>query len=73
MIQIMKCLARRVAAVCAECAAAQRRMDALRVATDRYEPEPDRAPDTYPQFLWRTSGPLLREPSAIARRKKPGP
>jgi hypothetical protein len=29
--------------------------------------QPDSAPQTYGEFLFRTSGPLLHEPSATAR------
>jgi hypothetical protein len=60
-------LARRISAVIAECAYAQRRMTELATAPDRYWLEPDTAPDTYDEFLYRTSGVLRREPSARAR------
>jgi len=46
---------------------AQRRRAALILAPDRYLTEPDKPPDTYPEFLARTHGPLMREPSARAR------
>ena len=64
----MKGLARRIAAVFAECAEAQRRMAMLRSAPDRYAPRPAKAPDTYAEFLFRTSGVLLHEPPASARK-----
>lgn len=50
---------------------AQRLMLALRTATDRYETNPNAAPDTYHEFLARTSGALLHEPSARKRARKP--
>jgi hypothetical protein len=49
---------------------AQRMMLALRTATDRYVDNPDAAPDTYEEFLARTSGALLHEPSARRRIRK---
>ena len=45
----------------------QRRVTVLWLAPDRYVPHPDEAPDTYQEFLARTSGPLTREPSSRAR------
>ena len=67
ILQSMKGLARRIAAVFAECHEAQRRMTMLRTAPDRYAPRPAKAPDTYAEFLFRTSGALLHEPPASAR------
>jgi hypothetical protein len=49
---------------------AQRLTLALRTATDRYIENPDAAPDTYAEFLARTSGALLPEPSARKRARK---
>jgi hypothetical protein len=46
----------------------QRRIAVLRLAPDRYLEHPDRPADTYAEFLARTQGPLLHEPSARARR-----
>lgn len=60
-------LARGICAVIAECNYAQRRMVELRTAPDRYLFEPDAAPATYAEFLYRTSGVLRHEPSARAR------
>jgi len=60
-------LARRIADIVAECTYARRRLDVLIGSADRYLPEPDRAPDTYQQFLFRTSGPLLHELAAACR------
>ncbi len=49
---------------------AQRLMLVLRTATDRYIDNPDATPDTYAEFLARTSGALLHEPSARKRARK---
>jgi hypothetical protein len=49
---------------------AQQLMLALRTATDRYVESPGAAPDTYAEFLARTSGVLLHEPSARKRTRK---
>jgi len=45
----------------------QRRAAVLSMAPDRFLPNSNRAPDTYQEFLARTSGPLMREPSLRAR------
>jgi hypothetical protein len=60
-------LARRIAAAVAECNDAQRRMAVLQTSPDRYLAAPDHAPRTYPEFLFRTSGPLRHEPAAAWR------
>lgn len=39
----------------------------LRLAPDRYVPDPAQAPDDYAEFLFRTSGSLAHEPSARQR------
>lgn len=62
-----KRLPRRIAATLRECNDAQLRLAASQSSTDPYLPDPDRAPDTYREFCLRTSGALLREPSASAR------
>jgi hypothetical protein len=49
---------------------AQRLMLVLRTATDRYIENPGAAPDTYQEFLHRTSGALLHEPSARRRMRR---
>jgi hypothetical protein len=49
---------------------AQRLMLTLRTATDRYVENPGAAPDTYHEFLARTSGALLHEPPARKRSRK---
>jgi hypothetical protein len=60
-------MAQRVAGILAECNYAQRRMTTLRTAPDAYLITPDRAPDNYAEFLFRTSGTLRREPDASHR------
>ena len=60
-------LARRVADILAECNYAQRRMTILMTAPDAYLTTPGQAPDDYTEFLFRTSGTLLREPDASHR------
>ena len=63
----IRSLARRFATLIAEMNYAQRRMDVLRTAYDRYLTEPDTPPATYAEFLVRTSGALLHEPAARVR------
>ena len=60
-------LARRVAGFFAECNYAQRRLIILRTAPDAYLTTRNTAPDDYSEFLFRTSGTLLREPDARHR------
>jgi hypothetical protein len=60
-------LARRVAGIVAECNYAQRRMAILKTAPDAYLAGADTAPDDYAEFLFRTSGTMLREPDASHR------
>ena len=59
--------ARRVADILAECNYAQRRMTTLKIAPDAYLTAADKAPDDYAEFLFRTSGALLREPDSSHR------
>jgi hypothetical protein len=70
----MKTTVRRVAGKLADAVHemndAQRLLLALRTATDRYAGNPDAAPDTYQEFLARTSGVLLHEPPARKRARK---
>jgi hypothetical protein len=56
-----------LAAVISECHYAQRRLLQLRLSPDRYVIGGGDAPDTYAEFLFRTSGCLLHEPSADKR------
>jgi hypothetical protein len=65
-------LGRALLSVLRECNAAQRRMTAVRTAPDRYTARSGTAPDTYAEFLYRTSGLLLHEPSARVRSRRPG-
>jgi hypothetical protein len=60
---------RRVARGFADMDRALRRGAVLAAAPDRFLPARDqnRAPATYAEFLFRTSGPLMCEPSAINR------
>ena len=58
---------RRVADIVAECNYAQRRMLALRTSPDRYGVDANKAPDTYADFLFRTSNAPLHEPAASGR------
>jgi hypothetical protein len=60
-------LARKISDIISECAHAQRRMAELSTAPDRYLVHPDVAPDTYREFLYRTSGVLQHEPPARCR------
>jgi hypothetical protein len=70
----MKITVRRVAGkladVVREMHEAQRLMMVLQNATDRYVENPGAAPDTYEEFLARTSGALLHEPPARKRIRK---
>ena len=49
---------------------AQRLVLVRRTATDPYSANPDAAPDTYSEFLARTSGVLPHEPSARKRARQ---
>lgn len=70
----MKTTVRRVAGKLAdtvrEMNEAQRLMLAMRTATDSYVEHPGGAPDTYEEFLTRTSGVLMHEPPARRRIRK---
>ncbi len=70
----MKATMRRVAGKLAdtvrEMNEAQRRMLVLWTAVDRHIENPGAAPDTYGEFLLRTSGALLHEPPARKRIRK---
>lgn len=60
-------LIQRAGAAVREMNEAQKRLLALRMAADRYLVNPDSPPDTYAEFLFRTSGALLHEPTASER------
>jgi hypothetical protein len=57
-------VARRIAAIHAEISYAQHRVDAIRTNPDLYLTDGDKMPETYAEFLFRTSGVLVREPTA---------
>jgi hypothetical protein len=59
-------IASRVASIIEECNYAQRRMLELRLDPDRYV-FGSVLPDTYAEFLFRTSGALIHEPPAQDR------
>lgn len=59
--------ARRVKSVIAECNYAQRRLTTIITSVDRYMDDRNKAPDDYTEFLFRTSGVLVREPDAAHR------
>jgi hypothetical protein len=63
-------VAGKLADVVREMNEAQRLMLVMRTATDRYIQDPGAAPDTYDEFLARTSGALLHEPPAHKRARK---
>jgi hypothetical protein len=65
--RIGKGIVRKIASVIRECQYAQRRLNALRTGPDLYSDQPNVAPDTYAEFIFRTSGSALREPSADER------
>ena len=67
MLSVLRAISLRVSVVIAECNYAQRRLAVLRLSPDRYVTAPDQAPDTYREFLFRTSGLLAHEPSAAER------
>lgn len=70
MAQIRSLLVRfgkRIASVVAECDYAQRRSFAIMTNPDSYLIDRDQAPDTYAEFLFRTSGGLLHESASGQR------
>ena len=66
-VRALRQMARRLAQGLRELNYWQRRKAVLSQAPDRYLVNPDKAPDTYLEFLARTYAPLLREPSFKAR------
>ena len=60
----------KLAGVVREMHEAQQLMLVLHNAADRYVENPHVAPDTYEEFLARTSGMLLHEPSARKRMRR---
>jgi hypothetical protein len=63
----LRTLARRVGALAVEFHTSQRRVVELQTNPDRYVLRSNGAPDSYEEFLFRTSGPLMHEPSAATR------
>lgn len=57
----------RLGSAIAEADRQQRRLTTIYTSTDHYLMHPDTPPQTYAEFLARTRGPLLHEPSARAR------
>ncbi len=57
-------VAKRIAAIHAEISYAQQRLDAIRTNPDLYLTDAGKMPETYAEFLFRTSGVLVREPVA---------
>jgi hypothetical protein len=55
-VAVIRRLANRVGRVVAECNEATTRLTTLACTPARYPVDPDRAPDTYEQFLIRTAG-----------------
>ncbi len=63
----LRTLAHRVGALAAEFHESQRRVVELQTSPDRYVLRSNGTPDSYDEFLFRTSGPLMHEPSAATR------
>jgi hypothetical protein len=63
-------LADRIVHVASECYDATHRMTTLAGTPDRYLADPDRAPDTYAEFLLRMAGLAQRAPAS--REQWPG-
>jgi hypothetical protein len=59
--------ARRFGSVIAEMHRQQQRLHKINQSIDHYLPNPDAPPQTYREFLARTRGVLLHEPTARAR------
>jgi hypothetical protein len=59
---VIRRLAGRVSQVIAECNEATRRLTTLACTPEHYPVDPDRAPDTYAEFVIRSAGVLGREP-----------
>jgi hypothetical protein len=66
--QVLRSAAHTITSVVTECNQATRTMSQLRLAPDRFLPDAGEAPDDYAEFLFRTSGTLVHEPSAKQRR-----
>jgi hypothetical protein len=66
---MLRGLFRRIADVIEECRYAQRRMATLRTNPDMRAPHSDNAPDDFAEFLFRSSGVLMHEPTARSRER----
>jgi len=69
VIRTVKGIIRKIGAVVEECWYAQRRLETLRTSPDMYAARPNEAPDSFGEFMFRTSGVLMHEPSARQRRR----
>jgi hypothetical protein len=65
--QMVRSAAHTITSVVTECNQATRTMSQLKMAPDRFLPDSGQAPDDYAEFLFRTSGSLVHEPSARQR------
>jgi hypothetical protein len=70
MMNALQRAAGKVADTVREMNEAQELMLTLRTSTERYAANRDAAPDSYAEFLARTSGVLLHEPSARKRARR---
>jgi hypothetical protein len=67
MLNVLRTMARRVAAAFDDYRYAQRRLAQLQTNPNANVLHPHQAPDTYQEFLFQTSAPLTHEPSATQR------
>jgi hypothetical protein len=65
--RVARRIVHRVSRTVADVNYVQRRVTVLAGAADKWVPDRHKAPDTYSEFLFRTSGPLLHEPTARQR------
>jgi hypothetical protein len=66
--RVIRRIASRVGQIVAECNDATRRMTTLAGTPGRFPADPDRAPDSYGEFLIRTVGLSRRQPPSDAAR-----
>lgn len=67
MLTMLRRIVRWVAATIDDYRYAQRRLIQLQTNPSAHVHRPGQAPDTYREFMFRTSGPLAHEPSATQR------
>ena len=67
MLNVLRTMARRVAAAFDDYRYAQRRLAQIQTNPNAHVFHPAQAPDTYQEFLFRTSAPITHEPSATQR------